>query len=95
MTSRARLARILWIVWAVVVWHVVFDRVIVMAGRRFVHAASVAAAESGQYLTARDWMRPAIARGLVLATGAAGVILAVGLVSIPFAARQRKSRESP
>ena len=35
----ARLARALWIAWAIVVWNVVFDRVIVVAGRSYVAAA--------------------------------------------------------
>jgi hypothetical protein len=40
----ARLARALWIVWAVLVWNVVFDRVIVVAGRSYITAAYRAAA---------------------------------------------------
>ena len=37
------LARGLWIVWAIVVWNVVFDHVIVVAGREYLAAAIVAA----------------------------------------------------
>ena len=37
--SRPRLAVALWIVWAVVVWNVVFDRVLVNAGREYVRSA--------------------------------------------------------
>src|SRR5262245_61876736 len=85
---KARLARILWVVWALVVWNVVFDRVVVLAGRQFVHEASVSARETGLYLRAADWMRPAIARGLTLASGAAALILVVGLVAVPFALRR-------
>jgi hypothetical protein len=84
----ARLALALWIVWALVVWNVVFDRVIVLAGRQYVHAASVSARDSGRYLRVGDAMRPAIARGVRLASGAAAGILAVGLVLIPLAARR-------
>src|SRR5262245_6051636 len=91
----ARLARMLWIVWAVVVWNVVFDRVLVLAGREFVHAASVSARESDQFLDAGDWMRPAIARGLTLATAAAAIILIVGLVSVPIALRRTRSSVVP
>jgi hypothetical protein len=39
----ARMARWLWIAFAIVVWNVVFDRVLVLAGRQYVHAATVAA----------------------------------------------------
>lgn len=91
----AALAYILWIVWAVIVWNVVFDRVLVLAGRQYVHAASVSAREAGQYLRASDWMRPAISRGLVTATAAAGVILAIGLVAVPMAVRRQRSQGTP
>jgi hypothetical protein len=84
----ARLARVLWAVWAVVVWNVVFDRVLVLAGREFVHTASVSARESGRFLHAAEWMRPAIAHGLILATAAAAAILIVGLVAVPIASRR-------
>jgi hypothetical protein len=89
----SRVARRLWITFAVVVWNVVFDRVLVLAGRRYVHAAAVAAAGSGPYLRAGDWMGPAITHGLWTATCAAGVILAIGLVGVPLAARRRPPQE--
>jgi hypothetical protein len=79
----ARLARVLWIVWAVVVWNVVFDRVIVVAGRQYVHAASSAAIANpaAPPLNMDDWMEPAVRRGLVVATTAAGAILVVGFAA--------------
>jgi hypothetical protein len=85
----ARLARALWIAWAVVVWNVVFDRVIVVAGRNYVTAASRAAASdpSARPLSMDDWMEPAITRGFWLATAAAGAILLPGLVAVHLAAR--------
>ena len=82
---------ILWIVWAATVWNVVFDRVLVLAGRQYVYAASLSARESGRYLRAADWMRPAIRRGVRLASAAAAGILAVGLIAIPLASRRRRS----
>jgi hypothetical protein len=88
----ARLARWLWVVFAFVVWNVVFDRIIVLAGRQYVYAATVAASGSGPYLRVDDWMRPAIDRGLWDATAAASAILAIGLISVPFAARRRPPR---
>ena len=45
----ARIAVALWIVWIVVVWNVVFDRIIVVAGRRYVHAAAAAVQGSAGY----------------------------------------------
>ena len=81
-----RIAAALWIVWAFVVWNVVFDRVLVLAGRRYVHEAS-RAATSGHYLLINDAMRQAVATGVWMATAAAATILCVGLGFIAFAAR--------
>ena len=82
MVNARNVARGLWIVWAIVVWNVVFDHVIVVAGREYLAAAVAAAHGAGPYAHMDDWMRPAIARGLWIATAAAGTILLVGLVAI-------------
>jgi len=79
----ARIARALWIAWAIIVWNVVFDHVIVVAGRSYIAAAGRAAASA----TARpadmdDWMRPAVTRGLWIATAAGGAILLTGLAAV-------------
>ena len=78
----ARLARALWIAWAVVVWNVVFDRVIVVAGRQLHRRRRAAAADpAAPPLNMDDWMEPAVTRGLVVATAAAGAILVVGFAA--------------
>jgi hypothetical protein len=83
-----RLARALWIAWAIVVWNVVFDRILVLAGRGYVHAAALGAMATPRTFISPDvWMRPAVSRGLWIATAAAGVILIVGLCSVQLAAR--------
>ena len=89
--ASARLARALWIAWAVVVWNVIFDRVIVVAGRQYVFAAASAAAANpaAPPLNMDEWMAPAVARGLIAATVAAGVVLAAGLAAISLAARRQ------
>jgi len=86
----ARLARALWIAWAIVVWNVVFDRVIVVAGRSYVTAASRAAASdpSARSLSMDDWMEPAVTRGLWMATAAAGAIVVIGLVAVGIGSRR-------
>jgi hypothetical protein len=92
---------VLWTVFAVVVWNVVFDRVVVLAGRRFVYAASMAAASHQPYLRIDAWMRPAIGRGIRLATSAAGGILVIGGAAIivavrrEFATARRRSLRNP
>jgi hypothetical protein len=91
--AAVRLARALWIIWAIVVWNVVFDHVIVVAGRNYIHAAGLAAAHpdaGGRLSFAKmdDWMRPAVTHGLWIASGAAGAILVVGLAGIHIASNR-------
>src|SRR5437763_1881582 len=73
-TRTARLALGLWMIWAVIVWNVVFDHVIVVAGREYVRAAVVAATNGSPYAREDDWMRPALPRAFWSATTAAGAI---------------------
>ena len=84
-TSLRRIALTLWIAWAVVVWNVVFDYVIVAASRHYVSAAIPAAQAAGPYARMDNWMAPAITRGLWLATAGSATILFVGLTAIRFA----------
>ena len=91
--NRRRLAAALWIVWAVIVWNVVFDRVLVEAGREYVRSALAAADGSGPYARIDDRMRPALSRALGAASAAAGVIVVVGLVALRLAARRATSAE--
>ena len=76
-----RLALALWAVWAVLVWNVVFDHVIVVAGRDYITAATAAASHGGPYLRIDDWMQPAVSRAFRIATASAAAILIAGLVS--------------
>ena len=87
----ARLARVLWIAWAVVVWNVVFDRAIVVAGRSYIVAATrhTAADPMAPPLNMDDWMVPAVNRALAVATAAAGVVLVTGLTAVALASRRQ------
>ena len=89
----AGIARGLWIAWAVVVWNVVFDHVIVVAGRSYIAAARRAAVTAGSFANMDDWMRPAVSRGFWIATAAGGAILAAGLAAVHRVARM--SRDDP
>jgi hypothetical protein len=89
--ANARIALVLWIVWAIVVWNVVFDRVIVVAGREYVRGALAAARGGGPYARMDDWMRPAVGRGLWIATAAAAAIVVVGMGMLRIAA----ARDNP
>ena len=81
MPTARNIARGLWIVWAIVVWNVVFDHVIVVAGREYIVAALAAARSAGPYARMDDWMRPAVTRGLWIATSSSALILLVGFVA--------------
>jgi len=81
-----RLARALYVVWAVLLWNVVFDHVIVVAGREYIHAAALAFARGLPYVHMDDFMRPAVTRGFWIASGSAVLVLAFGFVSIARAA---------
>ena len=83
----ARIAFVLWIAWAVVLWNVVFDHVIVVAGRWYLHAAQLAAEAGGPYARIDDWMRPAVTRGLWIATAAGGAVLLIGVLGVRLSAR--------
>src|SRR5262245_17460679 len=87
--ATVRIAIGLWIVWAVAVWNVVFDHVIVLAGRRYIAAASAAAQAGAAYARMDDWMRPAVTTGVWVASAASGAILLVGFCALRFASPRR------
>jgi hypothetical protein len=76
----ARIARALWIAWAIVVWNVIFDHIIVVAGRRLISAAGAAGA-----VRIDEFMQPAITRGIWTATAAASAILIAGVSAVQLA----------
>jgi hypothetical protein len=94
-SARRRAAAWLWILFAFVVWNVVFDRVIVEAGREYVRVADAAAKGSGPYARIDDTMRPARSRALWLATASAGVILVVGFLGVRRAGRSGPPSRRP
>jgi hypothetical protein len=89
----AKLAAALWLVLAFVVWNVVFDRVLVLAGRRYTHAAAIAVREGHPYLRIDDWMRPAVSRGVRLASATALGIAVFGLTAVVIASRVDRKRK--
>jgi hypothetical protein len=89
----ARIARALWIAWAVVAWNVVFDHAVVTTGRLYVAAAARAAAfPQPRYENMDAWMQPAVTRGLWLASLVALLILGAGLPLVGAAARRAPAR---
>ena len=90
--ARVRLAAILWLVFAFVAWNAVFDRVLVVEGRRYAHDAGVAAKEGRPFIRIDDRMRPAISYGARLASGVGLAIAVFGVSAVIFAARRQTAR---
>jgi hypothetical protein len=87
MTRRqsVRVAVTLWLVLAAVVWNVVFDRMVVLAGRRYSYDAVMQLRATGRYLLLNDAMRPAVAHAAWTAIAVAVVIAAAALLLIRIA----------
>jgi hypothetical protein len=85
---RVWVAAALWLVLAAVVWNVIFDRVLVLAGRDYAWRAHMAA-ESGTFLRINEAMPEAIRHGVRVATTWAGLLALAGLGLVAFAARKR------
>lgn len=84
MTPRRQIAVAvaLWLTLAFVVWNVVFDRLIVLAGRRYSHDAAVTYRTTGRYLLINDVMPSAISTSGRVATAAAVGISVLGLALV-------------
>ena len=91
----ARIATALWIALAVIVWNVVFDHALVVAGRQYLRAVGQAAQAGGSYVRVDEWMRPAVRKGLWVATASAGAVLVVGLLAVRLARRNSRPPASP
>jgi hypothetical protein len=90
VTRSTALAVGLWIVFGVVVWNVVFDYEVRMAGRRYVYEATLAFRGEAGPVAMDAVMRPAVARGVELGTAAGGAIVIGGLAAVAWAARRRQ-----
>jgi len=87
------LAVALWLLFAFVVWNVIFDRVIVLAGRRYSHDAVELYRTTGRYLLIDDVMRPAVSYGVRLASAVAGTITVLALIAIRLAASRGSGKQ--
>ena len=74
------------------VWNVVFDHVIVVAGRSYIAAARRAAGSAGPFANMDDWMRPAVTRGFWIATASGAFILLTGLAAVGLAGKRPNPR---
>jgi len=87
-----RVAVALWLVLAIAVWNVVFDRILVLAGRRYAFAAVTAVQNGHDYVRIDDWMRPATVHGVRVASLVALTIALVGLIAVAIASRVDRKR---
>jgi hypothetical protein len=89
-----RVAAALWLVLALTVWNVVFDRILVIAGRRYAFAAVTAARSGHDYIRIDDWMRPATVHGVRVASLTALAIALLGLIAVAIASRVDRKRRN-
>jgi len=82
----------LWLAFAFVVWNVIFDRLIVLAGRRYSYDATVLFHSTGKYLLIDTVMKPAVAHAARVASVVAAMIVAGSLLLIRAAALRDRSR---
>ena len=80
------LAVALWVVLAITTWNVIFDRVVVLAGRRFVYDATLSA-RAGVYVRIDDAMRTAIVYGVRCASLVALSVVLVGVGAVWIVSR--------
>lgn len=88
---QARVAYVLWLLLAVVVWNVVFDRVLVLAGRRYSYAAMNAFIAGQPPVRILPWMAAAQASAVRLASLVAVPIAVVGVVAVALASRRARA----
>jgi hypothetical protein len=81
-----RLAILLWLVFGIVLWNALFDHAIVIAGRTYLYRESQALRHNGPRVTIAGAMRPAAARGALVASFWSLLVTATGLAAVGYAA---------
>jgi hypothetical protein len=88
--GRRRAALIAWGILALVIWNVVFDTAVIQAGRDYLSRQALHQQGRGPAVTIPEVMRPAVARGAVVATLSGGAVAGFGAIAIAFAAARRR-----
>src|SRR5512139_1044447 len=81
-----RVAIGLWLVFGIVLWNALFDHAIVIAGRNYLYRQSQALRHNGPAVTIAGVMRPAAARGAIVASCWSLAVTAAGLAAVRVAA---------
>jgi hypothetical protein len=84
-----RAALLAWAACAVVVWNVVFDAIVIQAGREYLTLQALHQQGRGPAVTIRGVMDPGVARAARTATLSGGAVGAAGLLATWLAARRR------
>jgi hypothetical protein len=92
--KRRRAALLAWAVLGIVIWNVVFDAVVIQAGREYLTRQALHQQGRGPAVTIPQVMRPAVARGAFVATLAGGGAAAFGAIAVWMVARHRRRRLS-
>jgi ABC-type Fe3+ transport system permease subunit len=87
---RRRVAVIVWAALVVVVWNVVFDAVVIQSGRDYLTRQALHQQGKGPAVTIPEVMRPAILRGVGLASLAGGAVALLGVLGFWGAGRVRR-----
>lgn len=90
--TRTRLAVVLWLLFAFVVWNAIFDRLVDGAVWEYLRLESEHFQGRGASVTIADIVEPRVARGAKLATLVALAVAASGLMGITVAARRPADR---
>jgi len=84
-----RAALLAWAACAAVVWNVVFDAIVIQAGREYLTLQALHQQGSGPAVTIRGVMDPGVERAARTATLSGGAVGAAGLLTTWLAARRR------
>jgi hypothetical protein len=90
--QKTRIAVVLWLVLAGVVWNVIFDHLRILADRRYVYDATMAVRRGQPFLLIDSVHPQAIRRGVRIASLVAGAIAVAGLGAIALASRLDERR---
>jgi len=89
-----RAAAVAWAACAVVVWNVVFDAIVIEAGRDYLTRQALHQQGRDGAVTIRGVMDPAVARAARAATLSGGAVAAAGLAATWLVSRGRPGRSA-
>ena len=89
-----RAALLAWAACAVVVWNVVFDAIVIQAGREYLTLQALHQQGKGPAVTIRGVMDRGVSRAVRTATASGGAVGVAGILAAWLAARQQAGRSA-